>query len=188
MTDKKIIKLIALIVMTLALSACADFSMYNQEPAPIGRSGEAARYPSQTLPQQVKTFPIEELPAHGDVELPYSQASDNSLGSQNPAVIALLDSAYQQSEAGQLDIAASKLERAVRIAPRDPEVWHALANVRYQQNKHVLAISLAKKSNLLSDGNRKLQRNNWLLMAACYDSLSNDSAALEARTHAARLF
>ena len=188
MTDKIIMKLIALSVMTLTLSACADFSMYNQQPAPIGRSGEAVRYPSQSTPQSVKTFPIDEQPAHADVERPYSQPSDNPLASQNPAVVALLDSAYQQSETGQLDIAASKLERAVRIAPRDPVIWHALAKLRYQQNKQVLAISLAKKSNLLSDGNRDLQRNNWLLMAACYDSLGNDSSAQQARVAAARLF
>jgi len=162
--------------------------MYNQVPAPIGRSGEVVQYPSQPFPQSAKTYPIDEETIQDDVELPYDQTGNIATGSQNPAVIALLDSAYQQSESGQLDIAASKLERAVRISPRDPQVWHALAKVRHQQKKYALAISLAKKSNLLSDGNNNLQRNNWLLMAECHDILGNRDSAREARANVSRLF
>jgi Flp pilus assembly protein TadD len=100
----------------------------------------------------------------------------------------LLDSAYQQSENGQLDAAASKLERAVRIAPRDGQVWNALAKVRYQQKKYTLSISLAKKSNLLSANDKNLQRSNWFLMADCYDRLGNKNSAKQARVNANRLF
>jgi cytochrome c-type biogenesis protein CcmH/NrfG len=107
---------------------------------------------------------------------------------QNPAVIALLDGAYQQSESGQLDLAASKLERAVRISPRDPQVWSALAKIRLQQKKYALAVSLAKKSNLLSGGDKNLQRNNWLLMAESYDNLGQTESARQARQRAERLF
>lgn len=180
-------KLITLVVMALALSACADMSMYNQVPAPIGRSGEAAQYPSQPFPQSAKTYPIDEQPIQDDV-VRYEQTDNIAISSQNPAVIALLDGAYQQSESGELDLAASKLERAVRISPRDPQVWRALAKVRYEQKKYTLAISLAKKSNLLSEGNNKLQRNNWLLIAECYDMLGSNNSAREARANASRLF
>lgn len=173
--------------MMLVLSACADMPVYNQVPAPIGRSGEAVQYPSKPFPQSAQTYPIDEQPIQEDV-VPYDKTSDIPTGSQNPAVIALLDSAYQQSESGQLDIAASKLERAVRISPRDPTVWHALAKVRFQQKKYALAINLAKKSNLLSADNKNLQRNNWLLMAECYDNLGNDDSARQARVSVDRLF
>ena len=184
MAEIKIIKLITFVVTLFTLTACADLSMYNQVPAPIGRTGE---YPSQPLPEGAKTYPIDEQPTQDDVRQAYQQPSEIASQTQNPAVVALLDSAYQQSESGQLDIAASKLERAVRIAPRDPQIWHALAKIRFQQNKLALAISLAEKSNLLSNNNKKLQRDNWLLMATCYDHLGRADAARQARHTAGRL-
>jgi len=180
----KIIKLVTFVVLLCALVACADLSMYNQEPAPIGRAGA---YPSQPLPDAAKTYPIDEHLTEDDVSQAYQQPSESFPQTQNPAVVALLDSAYQQSESGQLDMAASKLERAVRISPRDPQIWHALAKIRFQQNKPALAISLAEKSNLLSNDNKKLQRDNWLLMATCYDLLGRADAARQARHAASRL-
>lgn len=168
------------------LSACADLSMYNQVPAPIGRSGEAQ--PSQQYPQGVKTYPIEDTLPQESTKYSLTAPSLPSLNVQNPAVVALLDSAHQQSENGQLDIAASKLERAVRIEPRDAQVWHALAKIRYGQNNHALAISLSKKSNVLAVNDRRLQRSNWLLMAACYKALGNTNSANKARENASRLF
>jgi len=184
MVEIRIIKLVTFVVALFTLSACADLSMYNQVPAPVGRTGE---YPSQPLPQGAKTYPIDEQSTQGDVRQAYQQPSEVISQAQNPAVVALLDSAYQQSESGQLDMAASKLERAVRISPRDPQIWHALAKIRFQQNKPALAISLAEKSNLLSNDNKKLQRDNWLLMATCYDQLGSADAARQARHAAGRL-
>lgn len=181
-------KLTTLIALLLALSGCADLSMYNQVPAPVGRTGEASPYPSQPLPQTAQTYPIDEQPIQEDMGQSYDQPIDEAKTTQNPAVVALLDSAYQQSESGQPDMAASKLERAVRISPRDPQVWHALAKVRYQQKKYTLAISLAEKSNLLSAGQTSLQRSNWLLMADCYDTLGRTEDARKARVAANRLF
>jgi tetratricopeptide (TPR) repeat protein len=188
MVDSKIIKSVIFVVLVFAITACADLSMYNQVPAPIGRTGEAVEYPSQPFPESAKTFPIDDQPREDEIGQSHDLSGEMPLDAQNPAVIALLDSAYQQSESGHLDIAASKLERAVRISPRDPQIWHALAKIRFQQNKYALAISLAKKSNLLSNNNKKLQRDNLLLMATCYDNLGSDDAARQARTAADRLF
>ena len=149
--------------MSLVLPACADLSMYNQILAPMGRSGEAT----------VKTYPINQ-PNEDDS---YFSPS----GDQNPAVVALLDSAYQQRSQGKYDIAASKLERAVRIAPKDSRIWHELANIRYQQQKFELAISLAKKSNVLAGKNRNIQKSNWILISKCYERLGDSEAARKAR-------
>ena len=181
-------KLVYLMAMMFILSACADMSMYNQVPAPIGRSGQAPIDPSKTIPPVAQTYPIEEPPIQEGMIAPDNQSAETDLRAQNPAVIALLDGAYQQSESGQLDLAASKLERAVRISPRDPRVWSALAKIRLQQKKYALAVSLAKKSNLLSGGDKNLQRNNWLLMAESYDNLGQTESARQARQRAERLF
>jgi len=173
---KKIVVALAM----LTLSACADLSMYNQQPAPMGRAGEA-EYPSSSTS---RAYPFDDSPT------PYSAPIDATVVpiGQNPAVIALLDSAYQQSESGQLDIAVAKLERAVRIAPKDGKVWHALAKVRQQQGKHALAISLAKKSNVLAVNDVKLQRDNWLLMAVVYKAMGNANLAQQASEKAGGLF
>lgn len=171
--------------MVFGLSACADLSMYNQVPAPIGGTAATQGYPAQ---QSAKTYAIDEQSREETMYYGDNAPINNSPTSNNPAVIALLDSAYQQSSNGQLDIAASKLERAVRIAPRDPQVWQALAKVRYQQRKYALAISLAKKSNVLSEADKSLQRDNWLLMASCYEGLGNTSSAQQARANANRLY
>ena len=181
-------KLIVITLMLLVLSACADLSMYNQVPAPIGRSGEAPAYPDHQTPAEVKTYPIGDQQSDGNTDNSYSLPSKEPINDTNPAVVALLDGAYQQSESGQLDAAASKLERAVRISPRDARVWNALAKVRYQQKKYVLSISLSRKSNLLSANDKNLQRSNWFLMADCYDRLGNKNSAKQARVNANRLF
>jgi len=171
---KKIVVALAM----LTLSACADLSMYKQESAPMGKTGEVE-------PASIsRAYPFDDSPT------PYSAIIEPTVVpiGQNPAVIALLDSAYQKSESGQLDIAVAKLERAIRIGPKDGKVWHALAKVREQQGKHVLAISLAKKSNVLAVNDVPLQRNNWLLMAAIYKTLGNVNLAQQANEKADRLF
>ncbi len=106
--------------------------------------GEAPIDPSKTIPPVAQTYPVEEQPIQEGMIAPYNPSAETDMRAQNPAVIALLDGAYQQSESGQLDLAASKLERAVRISPRDPQVWSALAKIRLQQKKYALAVSLAK--------------------------------------------
>ncbi|MEH6503454.1 MAG: hypothetical protein V7682_06075 [Cycloclasticus sp.] len=179
------IKLIYMVLLTLGLSACADLSMYKQVPAPVGRSGDAATYPSQQTPSTVKTYPMDDA-TQADDNSAYGDQSNSLPEKQNPAVLALLDRALQQSDQGQLDVAVSKLERAVRIAPRDPVVWHELAKVRLQQNKFDMAISLAKKSNSLIENDKNLQHNNWLLMAKSYERKGDVELARQARINANR--
>lgn len=174
-------KFLVTLTALLMLSGCSGLSMYNQVPAPIGRSGQVPSYPS-TSQEAVKTYPVDEY-VQDEVF-----RSDELLNEQNPAVLALLDSAYQQRENGHLDVAASKLERAVRISPKDGQVWHALAATRYQQKKYALAISLAKKSNLFAISNKGLQRQNWQLMAESHDRLGHPQSAKQARLNASRLF
>jgi len=84
---------------------------------------------------------------------------------QPPAVIALLDHAEAQANAGELDAAAATLERAIRIDSRNPVLWHHLATVRLAEEEFVQAEQLAAKSNSLAAGNHALQARNWRLIA-----------------------
>jgi len=176
-------KSIVLLAIILLLSACS----YNQAPAPLGRAGEGNVPATQYGSASVETYAIEK-PSHEiqtlEYEEPLQAEAVPAPQSQNQAVVALVDSAQQQSDQGKYNIAASKLERAVRIAPRDGQVWHELAKIRYEQSKFELAISLAKKSNLLAKSDLGLQRNNWLLMANCYEELGKPDSARTARDNA----
>ena len=69
--------------------------------------------------------------------------------SGNKAVIALLDRAQIDNEAGQREAAGASLERALRIEPRNPWLWLELAQLRLAQGQYAQAITLARKSNQL---------------------------------------
>lgn len=98
------------------------------------------------------------LPAGDDAVIP--RAESQQAAPPNTAVIALLDSANQQSRSGKLDGAAAALERALRIDPRNAEIWHRLASVRLQQGQFGLASSLAAKSINLAGNDADLIENN----------------------------
>ena len=73
-------------------------------------------------------------------------------------VNALLDQALQQVKNGEQQAAESSLERAIRIAPRFPESYFRLAELRYQQGKYNQARSLAQKAlSLGADGSIRRQ-------------------------------
>jgi len=71
---------------------------------------------------------------------------DASVPSKNNAIIALLDNAATQHDAGQLESAAATIERALRIEPKNPQLWQRLALIRLEQGQYNLAANLAAKS------------------------------------------
>jgi len=118
------------------------------KPYSSGGGGNANRVPDETQAQSEAVPAQQEQPA----------ASNN-------AVLALLDNAGQQSRSGKLDSAAAALERALRIEPRNPEVWHRLAAIRLQQGQFDQAASLAAKSINLAGNNTDLITRNKNIIA-----------------------
>jgi len=96
----------------------------------------------------------------------------------------LLTRAQALANAGRSAEAAATLERAIRIEPRNPWLWHRLAVVRFQEGQHPLAIELAKRSNVLARGNRRLLAGNWLLVAKARAGLRDAEGAARARARA----
>lgn len=90
-----------------------------------------------------------------------TQASDVQL---DGAVLALLSSAQQQQASGDLNGAASSLERAQRIAPREPQVLYQLAQVRLAQGDSAQAEQLARRALTYTSGASTLQTNLWTLI------------------------
>ncbi|PKH04377.1 hypothetical protein CXF72_01130 [Psychromonas sp. MB-3u-54] len=62
------------------------------------------------------------------------------------AVVYLIKRAEQQAQNGDPKAAASSLERALRMAPRFPESYYRLGELRYLEGAYNQAISLAQKA------------------------------------------
>jgi tetratricopeptide (TPR) repeat protein len=95
------------------------------------------------------------LPARETESLPVSD---------NNAVIALADAGRADAASGKLDTAAASFERALRIEPRNPALWHELAKLRLQQGQYQQAEGLAARSNGWAGDNKTLRAENWRII------------------------
>jgi tetratricopeptide (TPR) repeat protein len=84
--------------------------------------------------------------------------------SDNNAVIALADAGRTDAASGKLDAAAASFERALRIEPRNPALWHELAKLRLQQGQYQQAEGLAARSNGWAGDNKTLRAENWRII------------------------
>lgn len=101
-----------------------------------------------------------------------------------PAVIALLAESDRRLDSGQPESAAASIERALRIAPTDPVLWHRLARIRLRQGQWDQAEALARKSLSLSAGAAELSSLNWMVIASARSALGDEAGARLARQKA----
>lgn len=99
-------------------------------------------------------------------------------------VLALLTTAQQQQGGGDLNGAASSLERAQRIAPREPQVLYRLAQVRLAQGDAVQAEQLSRRGLSYASGRPALQASLWELIAQARERQGNTAGAAQARERA----
>lgn len=88
----------------------------------------------------------------------------------NPAVLALLEAAEHEFRAGRPEQASMVLERALRIEPGNPAVWHDLGRASLELGNSAQAEAMAAKSHNLAGDNRALRVSNAELMAAALQS------------------
>jgi len=146
------------------------------QQAPVQQSGSRTAVPVQERPRS-------QLPPPAYTDLPGAAV----VRSQPPAVVALLQQAEQQANAGELEPAAASLERAIRIDPRNPVLWYHLATVRLSQGESSQAEQLAVKSNSLAAGNRTQQARNWQLIAQARREQNDTRGAAAAEQRAREL-
>ncbi len=162
--------------LLLVLAGCVGVK---QPPSPrtgttAAPSAEQAQHPAEVQPQAAAEGSIAELGAR-------PAASDNK------AVIALLDRARTDRAAGQGDTAETSLERALRIEPRNPWLWHELAQQRLAQGQYAQAITLARKSNSFAGGKHRVQAENWQVIGQARVAQGDAVAADQAFRQAAEL-
>lgn len=99
--------------------------------------------------------------------------------SDKQAVVSLVESALVERDAGRLDQAVIRLERALRIEPRNPMIWHYLATVRFQQQELDKAETLAIRANSFAGESRTLRAANWRIIGQIR-STRGDAAGAQA--------
>ncbi len=99
-------------------------------------------------------------------------------------VLALLTTAQQQQSSGDLNGASSSLERAQRIAPREPQVLYRLAEVSLAQGNAAQAEQLARRGLSYANGRASLQASLWALIAQARERQGDPAGAAEARQRA----
>ena len=99
-------------------------------------------------------------------------------------VLALLTSAQQMERSGNLAGASASLERAQRIAPREPQVLYRLAEVRLAQGDAAQAEQLARRGLSYAGGRPALQASLWELIAKARERQGDAAGAAQARQHA----
>lgn len=99
-------------------------------------------------------------------------------------VLALLTTAQQQQSSGDLNGASSSLERAQRVAPREPQVLYRLAQVRMAQGDAPQAEQFARRGLSFANGRPDLQASLWELIAQAREKQGDAAGAAQARQKA----
>lgn len=151
-------------------------------PAENDQEGQLSATP---LPAQPLTFQESEPAAESEPLTPFEPLEIS--GSLSPAVGALVLAANQNTSSGNLEAASATIERAIRIEPRNANLFYKLALIRLKQSKPRLAEDLAKKSALLAANDITLKKHSWLLIAHARELQKNFKGAKEARAKADQL-
>jgi Tfp pilus assembly protein PilF len=113
--------------------------------------------------------PEGEVPA--PVDEPPPPAAEAPRSSENIAVAGLMTNARADIEANRLGSAAATIERALRLEPRNPRLWHELARVRLRQAEYAQAESTAARSNSWAGQDAELRAANQRIIEQARSAL-----------------
>ncbi len=150
---------------------------FNEQPLTFGSGSSVAPTPPPTGGYSAPSMPSQPsgIPSSGGL------SADEQL---DGPVLALLTSAQQLQGSGDLNGAASSLERAQRIAPREPQVLYRLAEVRLAQGDAAQAEQFARRGLSYASGRPALQASLWDLIAQARERQGDAAGAAQAREQA----
>lgn len=158
------------LVAAVAVTACV-VQPPQREPSPSGPSPEPPVEPGPLPPSELPAPPVT-VPAPVVIPEPVLSAASSALVVQ----------AQTQLKAKNYPVAASSLERALRIEPGNPLLWIELGKVRYAEGNHVQAENMGRKAASLSKA-PQASSSAWRLIA---DSLRARGKTKEAQEAAAK--
>jgi len=166
-------RMAAVLLVAMTLAACAV-------PAP--RPGIPAETGVVVAPEDALPSPEEEMQPAAPAPAAPEPAAPTA-----PAALALAAQSEQAVAAGDLRLAGLQLERALRIAPRDADLWSRLAQVRLQQGEFQQAERMAERSLQLGSADRDLALANWRIIAAAREGMGDAEGARRALDEVRRL-
>ena len=144
---------------------------------PNGKPKETPRQVPKGKPREAGAETVTALGASlADPGLP----EEDTRREGNAAVAALVESAREAEKARRYGRAAAALERALKVEPRNPWLWHRLAAIRHREGRHPEAEALSRRSMSLSPGDVKLESRNWRVIAAARHGQGDEEGAREA--------
>nr|WP_207200906.1 hypothetical protein [Pseudomonas sp. TH21] len=145
-------------------------------------SGPIDTAPVQTAPINQGTYNMPSTPSG----IPSSSSAGGLSADEqlDGPVLALLTTAQQQQAGGDLNGASSSLERAQRVAPREPQVLYRLAQVRMAQGDAPQAEQFARRGLTLANGRPDLQASLWALIGDARAAQGDAAGAAQARQKA----
>ncbi len=168
-------------VLVAVLCGCAASPTVQQQGVVIEDRSEVHVEP---LPQD-RASPESPLSTRDDV-LAMARPTPRDAGVSNLAVRSLIETALVQREHGRSAEAIATLERALRVEPRNPLIWHRLAVLRYERAELSQAAQLAAKSNSFAGEEDDLQAKNWKIIAQVREQTGDVPGAMSAHDRAAR--
>lgn len=171
-------RLSALVLAAAALSACAV-------PQPVTSPGQTPSVPVPQPSPPVQTQPAPPPPPVEEPEpLPPPIVREPTLG---PASRALVGQAQAQLASKNFAVAASSIERALRIEPDNPLLWIELGKVRQAEGNYVQAENMGRKAVAMASNAPRAQSSAWSLIAESYRARGKNAEARDADARATAL-
>ncbi|MBC3413248.1 MULTISPECIES: hypothetical protein [Pseudomonas] len=155
-------------------------------PGPVS-SGPISTNPNPVADEPFDIASMSSAPAatQAPTGIPRSNSGGLSADEQlDGPVLALLTTAQQQQSSGDFNGASSSLERAQRIAPREPQVLFRLAQVRLSQGDAAQSEQLARRALTYANGRPDLQAQLWNTIAQAREKQGDSAGAALARQKA----
>jgi len=179
------------LLLTTAMAGCSVTPYHPPQPPVEDRSSRAepAPVPKAEPEPEAASEPAIATPLPDSAPLPTPAPSPAPVpqtdSRQSPAVIALLSDAEQSRSAGDYRAAQGSLQRAQRIAPRDPEVYYSLALTHMELEDYDLAEQVALKGVSVAQGNHYQSQRLWKLIAKIRLRAGDPEGAQQAEQKAA---
>lgn len=179
-------RLLFALLLLAGLSACSMSPVYappvESRTEPPEQKQPAESETEQPKPEQpaAQASGIEDAPEAVEETTPAPATPFRS----KPAVIALMGSARAAQRDGDLQKAQTDLQRAQRIAPRDPNIYFELADTHYKMQQYPLAEQVALKGVSVAGQDRDLLRKFWLLISEIRYASGNSAGGQQAAQQA----
>ncbi len=121
--------------------------------------------------------PISEVSDRAPIERTIATEDVTNQPSTSAATVELLAQANDSLEANDQATAITYLERAIRITPRNPELWTQLAHAHLLDGNLSVAEQHARKAIALSSNDETLEQQAWLTFADVREAQGNRTEA-----------